>query len=185
MLNLVFGPVSISEPMCNFEVYIRQFQHVNFPFLLTTLFVKIKYNKSNTKGFRAIVLCGKKMYTAFYTISVLLAWYKFYLHFVAINWSLWTKDQYPRSNALREKKKMAPLAEKSPKFRITHVILTVTRTSQRSTFWDYSASWHTNYLLKASRPKFRISPIWCYSATQSMQYWSRRKQLRNYSNYFT
>jgi len=97
---------------------------------------------------------------------------------MAIKRSLWTKYQYPRSNALREEKKMAPLAEKSPSYCITQVILTVTRTSQRSTFWDESASWHNNYLLKASRPKYHITPIWCYSATQSMQHWSRREQLR-------
>ena len=88
-MKLYFWPrVSISESMCNFEVYIRQFQRVDYPFLLTKFFIRIKYNKSNTNGTGVIVLCSKKMYTMFCTISVLLAWYKFYLHFLAIKRSL-------------------------------------------------------------------------------------------------
>jgi hypothetical protein len=100
-------------------------------FLLTTFFIQTEYNKRNAKGTGAIVFCRKRMYVTFFTISALLAWYQFYLHFVAIKRSLWTKNQYPRSNALHEEKKIAPLAKKSPSFYIMQVIFTVTRASQR------------------------------------------------------
>ena len=39
--KLYFWPrVWITGSMCNFEVYIRQFQHVDYPLLLTTFFIK-------------------------------------------------------------------------------------------------------------------------------------------------
>jgi hypothetical protein len=91
---VVFDGVSVIEiftklsfwpgvSMCNFEVYIRQYQRVDFPFLLTTFFIKKnKYNKVIQLDFELYFSSVRKCILP----SARFLFFLLYINFIYISW---------------------------------------------------------------------------------------------------